>query len=404
MRKAALVCVTLAPLALAIAVVERARLPAPVAAAGFATQAAPPQDLPLDQIKMPPGFKIELFATGVPNAREMALGSKGTIFVGSRNKPAGDTVYAVVDQNSDYKADQVLAIAKGLNEPSGIAFRDGTLYVGEIHRVVKFDNIESKLQAPGEPVVVNDTLPKDTHHGQKFIAFGPDGLLYVPVGGPCNVCDKEKDDPRYATILRMKPDGSGLEVFASGVRNSVGFDWHPQTRELWFTDNGRDNMGDDVPRDELNTAPKKGMHFGFPFCHQGDVSDPELGKGRPCSGFQPPARALDAHVAAIGMRFYTGTMFPAEYRNQIIIAEHGSWNRSVPQGYRLSLVKLEGNKVVSYTRFAEGWLRGMKPAAAGGAMVGDVWGRPADVLVMRDGSLLVSDDKAGVIYRITYGK
>ena len=402
MRKATLVSLTLV---LATAAVGIARIQTPAAAAGVGTQASPASGLALDQIKMAPGFKIELFATGVTNAREMALGSKGTVFVGSRNKPAGDTVYAVVDQNGDYKADQVIPIAKGLNEPSGVAFRDGTLYVGEIHRVVKFENIESKLQSPGEPVVVNDTLPKDTHHGQKFIAFGPDGLLYVPVGGPCNVCDKEKDDPRYATILRMKPDGSGLEVFVSGVRNSVGFDWHPQTRELWFTDNGRDNMGDDVPRDELNTAPRKGLHFGFPFCHQGDVSDPELGAARPCSGFQPPARPLDAHVAAIGMRFYTGTMFPAEYRNQIIIAEHGSWNRSVPQGYRLSLVKLEGNKVVSYTRFAEGWLRGMKPAAAGGgAMVGDVWGRPADVLVMRDGSLLVSDDKAGVIYRITYGK
>jgi glucose/arabinose dehydrogenase len=400
MRKATLVSLTLT---LATAAVGIARTQTPAAAAVVGTQASPP-GLALDQIKMAPGFKIELFATGVTNAREMAIGSKGTVFVGSRNKPAGDTVYAVVDLNGDYKADEVIPIAKGLNEPSGVAFRDGTLYVGEIHRVVKFDNIESKLQSPGEPVVVNDTLPKDTHHGQKFIAFGPDGLLYVPVGGPCNVCDKEKDDPRYATILRMKPDGSGLEVFASGVRNSVGFDWHPQTRELWFTDNGRDNMGDDVPRDELNTAPKKGLHFGFPFCHQGDVSDPELGAARPCSGFQPPARPLDAHVAAIGMRFYTGTMFPAEYRNQIIIAEHGSWNRSVPQGYRLSLVKLEGNKVVSYTRFAEGWLRGMKPAAAGGAMVGDVWGRPADVLVMRDGSLLVSDDKAGAIYRITYGK
>jgi glucose/arabinose dehydrogenase len=400
MRKRTLACLTLA---LAVSLAGSVRLSFLIAAQGAGTPAAP-QDLALDQIKMASGFKIELFATGVTNAREMALGSKGTVFVGSRNRPAGDTVYAVVDQNGDHKADQVIPIAMGLNEPSGVAFRDGTLYVGEIHRVVKFENIESKLQSPGEPVVVYDKLPQDRHHGQKFIAFGPDGLLYVPVGGPCNVCDKEKDDPRYATILRMKPDGSGVEVFASGVRNSVGFDWHPQTRELWFTDNGRDNMGDDVPRDELNTAPKKGLHFGFPFCHQGDVSDPELGKQRPCSGFQPPARALDAHVAAIGMRFYTGTMFPAEYRNQIIIAEHGSWNRSVPQGYRLSLVKLDGNKVVSYTRFAEGWLRGMKPAAAGGAMVGDVWGRPADVLVMRDGSLLVSDDKAGVIYRITYGK
>ena len=401
MRKATLLVLTVG---LATAAAGMARLHPAAAEAGVRTQASPPADLPLDLIKMAPGFKIELFASGVTKARQMALGSKGTVFVGSRDKPAGDTVYAVVDRNGDHRADQVIPIAKGLNEPSGVAFRDGTLYIGEIHRVVKFDNIESKLQSPGEPVVVNDTLPQDRHHGQKFIAFGPDGLLYVPVGGPCNVCDKEKDDPRYATILRMKPDGSGLEVFASGVRNSVGFDWHPGTRELWFTDNGRDNMGDDVPRDELNTAAKRGLHFGFPFCHQGDVSDPELGKARPCSAFQAPARALDAHVAAIGMRFYTGTMFPAEYRNQIIIAEHGSWNRSVPQGYRLSLVKLEGNKVVSYTRFAEGWLRGMKPAAAGGAMVGDVWGRPADVLVMPDGSLLVSDDRAGVIYRISYSK
>ena len=361
-------------------------------------------DLPLNLIKMAPGFKIELYATGVTNAREMALGPKGTLFVGSRNKPAGDTVHAVVDRNGDHKADQVLTIAKGLIEPSGVAFHNGALYVGEIGRIVRFDNIESKLESPGPPVVVNDTLPKDTHHGQKFIAFGPDGMLYVPVGAPCNVCDKEKDDPRYASILRMKPDGSGLEVFASGVRNTVGFDWHPRTRELWFTDNGRDNMGDDVPRDELNTAPKKGLHFGFPFCHQGDVSDPEFGKTRPCSAFQPPARPLDAHVAAIGMRFYTGRMFPEDYRNQIIIAEHGSWNRSIPQGYRLSLVKLDGNKVVSYTRFAEGWLRGMKPAPAGGAMIGDVWGRPADVMVMPDGALLVSDDKAGVIYRISYSR
>jgi glucose/arabinose dehydrogenase len=401
MRKALLI-----PLALLVLLgpVLFARVLPRAAVAQAPAQAPPPSDLPLNLIKMAPGFKIAVYASGVANAREMALGSKGTLFVGSRNKPAGDTVYAVVDNNGDHKAEQVIPIAKGLNEPSGVAFHEGTLYVGEIHRVVKFDNIESRLQSPGQPVVVNDTLPKDTHHGQKFIAFGPDGLLYVPVGGPCNVCDKEKDDPRYATILRMKPDGSGLEVFASGVRNSVGFDWHPGTRQLWFTDNGRDNLGDDVPRDELNTAPKKGLHFGFPFCHQGDVSDPELGKTRPCSEFEPPARPLDAHVAAIGMRFYTGTMFAAEYRNQIIIAEHGSWNRSVPQGYRLSLVKLDGNKVVSYTRFAEGWLRGLKPAPAGGAMVGDVWGRPADVLVMPDGSLLVSDDKAGVIYRITYGK
>ena len=379
------------------------------AANGVSTQPQPDQTggaaaaLPLDLVKMAPGFRIDLYATGVTNAREMTLGSKGIVFVGSRNKPAGDSVYALVDNNGDHKAEQVFRIAKGLNEPNGVAFRDGSLYVAEIHRVVKFDKIESRLEAPGEPVVVNDTFPKDTHHGQKFIAFGPDGMLYVPVGAPCNIC--EKDDSRYASIMRMKPDGSGLEVFAGGVRNSVGFDWHPRTRELWFTDNGRDMLGDDVPRDELNTAAKKGLHFGYPYCHQGDLADPEFGAKRPCKEFQAPARPLDAHVAAIGMRFYTGSMFPAEYRDQIIIAEHGSWNRSIPQGYRLSLVKLEGNTVLSYTRFAEGWLRGLKPApAGGGAMVGDVWGRPADVLVMPDGALLVSDDKAGVIYRISYQK
>jgi len=361
-------------------------------------------DLPLNLIKLPAGFKIDVYASGVTNARQMVLGPKGTVFVGSRNKPDGDKVYALVDNNGDQKADRVLVIAKGLNQPNGVAFHNGSLYVGEISRITRFDNIESRLESPGEPVVVNDALPKDEHHGQKFIAFGPDGLLYVPVGAPCNICNKEKDDPRYASILRMKPDGSGVEVFAHGVRNTVGFDWHPRTREIWFTDNGRDLLGDDVPRDELNTAPKKGLHFGYPFCHQGDVSDPEFGKARPCREFQPPARPLDAHVAALGMRFYTGKMFPEEYRNQIIIAEHGSWNRSIPQGYRLSLVKLDGNKVVSYTRFAEGWLRGMKPAPAGGAMIGDVWGRPADVLVMPDGALLVSDDKAGVVYRISYAR
>ena len=359
-----------------------------------------PADLPLNLVKMAPGFSIDVYASGVRVARQMTRGSKGTIFVGTRNKNSGGVVHAIVDRNGDHKADQVYTIAKGLNEPNGVAFRQGALYVAEIGRVIRFDDIEAKLEAPPEPVVVNDTLPKEVHHGQKFIAFGPDGLLYVPVGAPCNVC--ERDDERFSTIMRMKPDGSGLEVFARGVRNTVGFDWHPQTRELWFTDNGRDNMGDDVPRDELNTAPKAGLHFGFPYCHQGDVSDPEFGAKRPCAEFQAPARQLDAHVAAIGMRFYTGAMFPAEYRNQIIIAEHGSWNRSTPQGYRLSLAKLEGNKVTSYTRFAEGWLRGLKPAPAGGAMVGDVWGRPADVLVMPDGALLVSDDRAGVIYRISY--
>jgi glucose/arabinose dehydrogenase len=361
----------------------------------------PPQDPSelLPQIKLPEGFRIEVYAAGVPNARQMALGEKGTLFVGSRN--AG-TVYAVVDNNGDHKADQVLTIASGLNMPSGLAFRDGALYVAEVSRIIRYDGIEARLDNPPAPVVVNDTLPTDRHHGWKFIAFGPDGLLYVPVGAPCNVCDRS-DDPRYAAILRMKPDGTGLEVFASGVRNTVGFDWHPGTKELWFTDNGRDQMGDDVPPDELNRAPKMGMHFGFPWCHGADIPDPEFGAKRKCSEFEPPAQALGPHVAAIGMRFYTGTMFPAEYHNQIFIAEHGSWNRSTPLGYRVTVARVDGaSKVTRYETFAEGWLRGARPGGRGGVTLGDAWGRPADVLVMPDGSLLVSEDSPGAIYRITY--
>ncbi|MBA3886844.1 MAG: sorbosone dehydrogenase family protein [Acidobacteria bacterium] len=355
----------------------------------------------LSLIKLPDGFSIDVYASGVRNARQMALGDKGTLFVGSRT--AGN-VYAVVDKDGDHRADQVLTVASGLTSPSGLAFKDGALYVAEISRILRYDGIESRLENPPAPVVVIDSLPSDRHHGWKFIAFGPDGLLYVPVGAPCNVCDRS-DDPRYASILRMKPDGSEVEVFASGVRNTVGFDWHPITKELWFTDNGRDNMGDDVPPDELNRAPRKGMHFGFPFCHGADVPDPEFGEKRKCSEFEPPAQNLGPHVAAIGMRFYTGKMFPAEYHNQIFIAEHGSWNRSTPLGYRVTVTTVDGaSKVTSSSTFAEGWLRGAQPGSRPGVTLGDAWGRPADVLVMPDGSLLVSEDSPGAIYRITYGK
>jgi glucose/arabinose dehydrogenase len=364
----------------------------------FAGQQAPaPSKLPLEQIKLPPGFTIELYTADVPNARQMALGDKGTLFVGSRS---ARRVYAVVDRNGDRKGDQVYTIASGLQMPSGIAFRDGALYVAEISRVLRYDGIESKLESPPEPVVVNGKLPTETHHGWKYLGFGPDGMLYVPVGAPCNVCDRTGEDERFGTITRMKPDGTGQEIFARGIRNTVGFAWHPQTKELWMTENGRDNMGDDVPPDELLRAPKPALHFGFPYCHAGDVADPEFGK-RPCSEFEPPALKLGAHVAAIGMKFYTGQMFPQEYRNQIFIAEHGSWNRSTPQGYRIMLVKLDGNKAVSYEPFAEGWLRGARETR-GSRTLGDAWGRPSDVLVMPDGSLLIADDQAGVVYRVTY--
>ncbi len=351
-----------------------------------AIPAADAQELPLHTITLPPGFHIDVYARDVRNARSMALGTPGTLFVSSRR--AGN-VYAVVDRDQDHRADETFLLASGLNMPNGVAFRDGALYVAEVNRILRFDDIEARLSAPPDPIVIYDGLPRERHHGWKFIRFGPDGWLYVPVGAPCNVCRQQ--DERYAAILRMQPDGTELDVFAHGVRNSVGFDWHPVTRELWFTDNGRDMLGDDLPPDELNHAPRAGLHFGFPYCHGGDIPDPEFGRRRPCSAFTPPAMRLGPHVASLGMRFYTGAMFPPEYQQQIFIAEHGSWNRSTPIGYRVTLVRIENNRAISYDVFAEGWLQG-----------GQRWGRPVDVQVMPDGALLVSDDYAGAIYRIHY--
>jgi glucose/arabinose dehydrogenase len=340
-------------------------------------------------IKLPPGFEIEIYAGNVPAARSMTLSPNGILFVGTRD--AGN-VYAVLDKDNDKIADEVITIASGLNSPNGVAFRNGSLYVAEINKVWRYDNIEENLYNPPAPTLVSDGFPSDRHHGWKFIAFGPDGKLYIPVGAPCNICLRD-DDERYASIMRMNPDGSELEVFAHGIRNTVGFAWHPVTNELWFTDNGRDLMGDDIPPDELNHAPEKGLHFGYPFVHGNDIRDPEFGDGIDIEQFRKPSRELGPHVASLGMRFYTGNMFPAEYKNQIFIAEHGSWNRSKKIGYRVTLVKLEGDKAISYEPFAEGWLQGES-----------VSGRPVDVLIMPDGSMLVSDDYAGVIYRITYSK
>jgi len=346
-------------------------------------------ELALERIKLPAGFSIALWAR-VDNARQMALGhhdnSGGTLFVGSMR--AGK-VHAVRFA-ADYKAQGVSVIASGLQLPVGVAYKDGNLYVSAVSRILRYDDIERHLAHPPAARVVTDKLPGETHHGWKFISFGPDGKLYVPVGAPCNIC--EPDSQRYANILRMNPDGSGQEVFARGIRNSVGFDWQPENGELWFTDNGRDLLGDDLPPDELNHAPRSGMNFGYPYCHGGDLPDPDFGDKRSCQEFAAPAQKLTPHGAALGMRFYTGTMFPAQYRKQIFIAEHGSWNRSKKSGYRVSLVRLQGDKVVAYETFASGWLQGES-----------AWGRPADVLVLPDGSLLVADDQAGAIYRITYG-
>ena len=345
----------------------------------------------LDTIELPAGFSITVYAKDVLNARSMALSPSGILFVGSRDDGNGQ-VYAIVDGNKDKAADEVVVIASGLNQPNGVAFRDGSLYVAEIHRIIRFDNIESTFRNNPQYTVVNDTFPTDTHHGWKFIAFGPDGKLYVPVGAPCNICLRD-DNPIYASITRMDPDGSNREIFANGIRNTVGFDWHPDTGELWFTENGRDLLGDDVPPDELNRAPLAGLHFGFPYWHGLNVPDPQYGSGHTASEFTLPVQELGPHVAALGMRFYTGASFPAEYRKQIFIAEHGSWNRSTPIGYRVTLVRLNGNQAASYEAFADGWLQDD----------GTAWGRPVDVLVMPDGSLLVSDDRANAIYRITYG-
>ncbi|NHZ45971.1 PQQ-dependent sugar dehydrogenase [Nitratidesulfovibrio liaohensis] len=362
---------------------------------------AVPDDLPLGELRLPPGFTVELYAR-VPNARQMALGTR-TLFVGSMRAglvhalPLDDTLRPL----------RVVRLAEGLTLPAGVAFHKGALYVSAVSRLLRYDRVEewahagtgaapSGLAAPASdrtsppqsPTVVRADLPSETHHGAKVLGFGPDGLLYVPVGAPCNIC---RTGPRHGVILRMRPDGTGEEVFARGVRNTVGFDWHPETRELWFTDNGRDWLGDDLPPDELNHAPVAGLDFGFPYCHGGTIADPEYGDLGTCAAATPPARNLGPHVASLGMAFYTGRQFPAEYRGQVFIAEHGSWNRSARIGYRVTLVRLEGGRAVSYEPFAEGWLR-----------EGGPWGRPAALLMLPDGSLLVADDYAGAIYRIRY--
>jgi len=339
-------------------------------------------------IALPPGFSISVYADNVTNARSMALSPRNILFVGSRK--AGN-VYAVIDENRDYVADEVIIIARGLNMPNGVAFYGGDLYVAEVHRIIKFSDIENRLHNPGPPEVVFAALPDKKWHGWKFIRFGPDGKLYVPIGAPCNVC--ESDNPLFGTITRMNRDGSDFEIFARGVRNSVGFDWHPENSQLWFTDNGRDMLGDNLPPDELNHAPKAGLHFGFPYLHGKNVIDPEFGASKGDISITIPAQELGPHVASLGMRFYTGSQFPAEYTHQIFIAEHGSWNRSEPIGYRISVVRLENFKPAGYEVFAQGWLQKHR-----------VLGRPVDLEIMPDGSLLVSDDYSDRIYRIVYRK
>jgi glucose/arabinose dehydrogenase len=348
-------------------------------------------DVQLDKLKLPEGFTIDVWAAEVPNARSMAVSESGIVFVGNRQEK---NVYALVDEDGDGKADVKYILAEDLRMPNGVAYKDGDLYVAEVSRILRFKDIKNNLDKPTFDVVY-EGYPDEAHHGWKFIAFGPDGLLYVPVGAPCNICLSE--DPIFASITRLdvnKP-GATPEIYANGVRNSVGMTWHPETKELWFTDNGRDMLGDDMPDCELNKATTLGQHFGYPFWHAGTIKDPELGaEGKEATFYTAPEAKLGAHTAPLGLRFYTGDQFPATYKNQLFIAKHGSWNRSTKSGYEIVMAKMDAQgKVSGQEVVVTGWLDQATQEA---------WGRPVDVQQLADGSLLISDDVANCIYRLSY--
>ena len=359
------------------------------AAAKLAPVPAPPlaaaaDKIPLDQLKVPKGFNLELYASGMPNARSLALGSKGTVFVGSRLQ---DKVYAITNKNGKHEAK---VLVSGLYRPNGVAFKDGTLYIAELSQISKIDNVEDKLDSSPKPVVIYNDLPKDEAHGWKFLAIGPDNKLYVEIGQPGNNVLHDKD---HGQLRRLNLDGSGAEVIAFGVRHSVGFDWNPTTKELYFSDNGRDWMSEDVPEDKLNRLTKVGQDFGAPYCYQGNIPDPEFGWGHPCSEFVPPILLTGPHSAGLGLRFYTGSMFPAKYKNAIFLARHGSWNRTKKFGGDILVVYLNKDGTVKSSEvFLTGFLQN-----------NNYIGRPVDVMNMPDGSMLISDDWNGAVYRLTYG-
>jgi glucose/arabinose dehydrogenase len=346
--------------------------------------AATEDKLPTARLKLPTGFKVETYAFGIMDARSLRLGDKGTVFVSNRNR---DKVYAVVNQGGKREAK---VIASGLDRPNGLAFKDGTLYIAEGTKISKLEKIEDNIANPPKPVVIYSDFPDHRSHGWKFMAIGPDNKLYVNVGAPCNICEPPATNGQ---IRRLNTDGTGSEPYAIGVRNSVGFDFHPVTKELYFTDNGRDWLSEELPNDELNRVAKIGQHFGYPYCHQGDLPDNEFGWGRSCSEFVAPVAKLGPHSAALGMRFYTGTMFPQKYRGGIFVARHGSWNKST---------KIGGD-VIYVTLNKDGSVKTWEPFMTGFLQNNDYIGRPVDIQMMKDGSLLVSDDYAGAIYRISYG-
>ena len=350
----------------------------------------PASDLPTSKLRVPAGFKIEVWTDGVPEARSLALGDKGTVFVSNRNL---SNVYAITDRGGKR---EIKTIFKGMKSPNGIVFNNGTLFIAERHRITRYDGIEDRLDNPPEAKVVIDNLDPNNQPGHfwKYLAMGPDGKLYFNIGSPQNITMPTYNE---ASIVRVDPKTGMLEMYAQGVRNSVGMDFHPKTKQLWFTEHGRDWLGTDLPHDELNVVKVKGEHFGFPFCHQGDFQDPIYGQSRSCKEFTPPAAKLGAHIAPLGAKFYTGNMFPKEYKNSLLIAQHGSWNRDPKQGYNVIRVNIDAKGRPTLHPFVEGFLENDK---------GDppMWGRPVDVLQMKDGSILFSDDYNGIIYRVSYAK
>lgn len=342
----------------------------------------------LAKLHVPTGFAITIYADNLPNARTLALGENGVVYVGTRQQ---GSVYAIADRNADGYAQTKYVIANNLYMPNGVAYKDGDLYVAETHRIIRFNNIQQHLSQPPKPEVVYDKFPSDRHHGWKYLAFGRDNRLYTTIGAPCNICLPKQDI--YTSLVRLNSDGSGFEILARGIRNSVGFDWHPMSKQLFFSDNGRDYLGDDLPPDELNKWTHKGQHFGYPFCHAGNIPDPDFTLKK-CTQFTAPEWQFKAHLAPLGIHFYTGNQFPKQYKNQLFVAQHGSWNRTKPHGYRVVLVTFKDNKPVSENVFISGWL----------TKSGKVLGRPTDILQIADGSLLIADDTLGVVYRVAYVK
>jgi glucose/arabinose dehydrogenase len=340
----------------------------------------------LDRINVPEGFEISYFATDVKEARSLAVAENGWVFVSTRRH---GSVYALKDNDGDGKADVKITLVEDWNQPNGIVIHGNDLYVAEIHRIHKFSGIVEHPDKSISSRVIYDDLPEHKHHGWRYINIGPDEKLYTAIGAPCNICLRE--EPHFASISRMNLDGSEFEVVQHGIRNSVGFDWHPETNHLWFTDNNRDWLGDDLPACELNVAIKDGEHFGYPFCHQGDLPDPKFGKMRSCDEFKKPAQNLVAHSAPLGLCFLGGVNVPPSFKKRLLIAEHGSWNRTTPVGYRIAMVDIQKDKASNYQVFADGWLHGS-----------DKYGRPVDICAYTDGGLLVSDDFNNAIYKIDY--